>query len=322
MSRFTPPFSNVITSRRIVLGTLLAASLAPGLAMAQAAPAKPLEVVASFSILADLVKQVAKDRAQVVSLVGPNGDAHVYQATPTDAKKVKDANLVVVNGLGFETFMPRLIKSSGSKAPVVTASTGVKPLKEAGGHGHGHSHGHSHGGGNDPHAWQSVEAVKLYVGNIRDGLIKADPAGEAAYRANAAAYLAELTALKTELETTFAALPKERRVAVTSHDALSYFAKEFGFTLEAVQGLSTEAEPSAKDVARIIRLVREKKARAVFVENMSSPRIAEQIAKESGAKLGGSLFSDALSDEKGAAPTYIAMMRHNAKTLVEALKAD
>jgi zinc/manganese transport system substrate-binding protein len=310
---------NVITSLRQVLAGLALAVMTGLTAQAQPAPAKPIEVVTSFSILADLTRQVAKERAVVTSLVAPNADAHVYQATPADARKVKEAGLIVMNGLGFETFMPRLIKSAGTKAPVVTATNGIKPLKAASDHGHGHGHSHA---GNDPHAWQSIEAVKTYIGNIRDGLIKADPAGEAIYRRNAEAYLAELTTLKADLEKTFSALPKERRLAITSHDALAYFAREFGFTFEAVQGVSTDSEPSARDVARIIRLTREKKARAIFVENMSSPRIAEQIARETGARIGGTLFSDALSDEKGPAPTYIAMMRHNARTIFEALKAE
>lgn len=308
---------NVITFFGQTLMGLALAAMTGLTAQAQPAPAKPIEVVTSFSILADLTRQVAKERAVVTSLVAPNADAHVYQATPADARKVKEAGLIVMNGLGFETFMPRLIKSAGTKAPVVTATNGIKPLKAASDHGHGHSHA-----GNDPHAWQSIEAVKTYIGNIRDGLIKADPAGEAIYRRNAEAYLAELTTLKADLEKTFSALPKERRLAITSHDALAYFAREFGFTFEAVQGVSTDSEPSARDVARIIRLTREKKARAIFVENMSSPRIAEQIARETGARIGGTLFSDALSDEKGPAPTYIGMMRHNAKTIFEALKAE
>lgn len=317
MASPTLHFRDVITSRRLLLAGAFVLAMGPAIALGQTAPARPLEVVTSFSILADLTRQVAKERANVTPLVGPNADAHVYQASPADARKVKEAGLIVVNGLGFETFMPRLIRSAGARAPVVTATAGIRPIKAEGGHGHGHSHG-----ANDPHAWQSIEAVKTYIANIRDGLIKADPAGEAAYRRNAEAYLAELSALKAEIEQGFAILPKERRVAVTSHDALAYFAREFGFTLEAVQGVSTEAEPSAKDVARIIRLTRETKARAIFVENMNSARIAEQIARETGAKIGGTLFSDALSDEKGPAPTYIAMMRHNAKTLLDALKAE
>jgi zinc/manganese transport system substrate-binding protein len=282
-------------------------------------PAKPLGVVVSFSILADLTQQVAKDRARIVSLVGPNSDAHVYRATPQDAKALRDAGLIIINGLGFEGFMPRLIKSSGTKAAVVVASTGVKTIAADDDHDHGGKKGHQHDR-IDPHAWQSIEAVKTYVANIRDGLSKADPPGAEAYARNAAAYLAELTTLKAELAAMFSAIPPSDRIIVTSHDALAYFGAENGFTLEAVQGVSTDNEPSAKDVARIIRIAREKKARAIFVENMANPKIAAEIARESGAKVGGTLFSDALSDEKGPAPTYIAMMRHNAKMLVEALR--
>lgn len=281
---------------------------------ALAQSAKPLKVVASFTILADLTREIAKERAIVNALVGANSDAHAYRAAPADVKSVKAADLVIVNGLGFEGFMPRLIKSSGTGAPVVTATKGIKALETDGGAGQGHAHGKL-----DPHAWQSVENVKQYVANIRDGLIEVDPAGAATYRANAQAYLAALTALKAGMEKDFAAIPREKRVIVTSHDALAYFGREFGFTLEAVQGVSTESEPSAKDVARIIRIVRTTKARAIFVENMTNPKIAEQIARETGAKVGGTLFSDALSDENGLAPTYIAMMRHNAKMLVQAL---
>jgi zinc/manganese transport system substrate-binding protein len=300
---------------------LALAALALAAMPARAQPAKPIPVVASFSILADFAKAVGKERVSVTALVGANADAHVYQAKPADAKAVKEASLVLVNGLGFDGFMTRLARSSATKAVIVTATTGIKPIeqKEAAGHGHGHSHGHSHGKV-DPHAWQSIEAAKIYVANIRDGLIKADPAGKEDYAKNADSYLAELTALKVEIEKDITAIPVEKRVIITNHDSLAYFGREFGFTLAAVQGVSTEGEPSAKDVARIIRAAKEKKARAVFVENMASPRIAEQIGRETGAKIGGTLFSDALSDEKGPAPTYIAMMRHNAKMLVAALK--
>ena len=312
-------FRHVITCQRMMLVGMLTAGLVPAAAIGQTAPAKPIEVVTSFSILADLTQQVARARANVVPLVGPNSDSHVYRASPADAKKVRDAGLIIVNGLGLETFMPRLIKSAGTTRPVIVASNGVAQIEKAKKEAKGHDHDH---GNIDPHAWQSVDAVKVYVANIRDGLIKADPAGEPAYRKNAEAYLAELAAVKSEIENAFATLPRERRVTMTSHAAFDYFAREFGFTFESVQGMSSDAEPSAKDVARVIRLIRDKKVRAVFLENMTSPRIAEQIAKETGARVGGTLFSDALSDEKGPAPTYIAMMRHNAKTLREALKAE
>ncbi|KAF0229446.1 MAG: zinc/manganese transport system substrate-binding [Beijerinckiaceae bacterium] len=326
MTFFRPSRSNVmngITSRRgMLLSAIAATCLAAIPAQAQQPEAKRVKIVASFTILADIAKSVAGDRATITSLVGPNGDAHVYRATPADAKTLKEADLVVVNGLGFEGFMPRLIKSSGTKAPVITVTTGFKPLekpkKAAGGHDHGHDH--DHGAKADPHTWQSIEAAKRAVINIRDGLVAIDAAGGDTYRRNAEAYLASLSALKAELDAGFTAIPQEKRVIVTSHDAFRYFAVDFGFRMEAVQGVSTESEPSAKDVARIIRVTKEKKARAIFIENMANPKIAEQIARESGAKIGGTLFSDALSDEKGPAPTYIAMMKHNAKMLIDALK--
>lgn len=309
---------NVITSRRMLL--MLGAGLALSAPPVKAQEAKPLQVVTSFTILADLVSQIAKDRARVTSLVGPGADAHVYRATPADAKAVKEAGLIIVNGLGFEGFMARLVKSSGTRAPVVTATTGIQALKaEEVGHGHGHRHAHDHGKP-DPHAWQSIAAVKIYVANIRDGLTKVDPAGTASYSRNADSYFAELAALKAEIDKLFEPIPKDKRVVITSHDALAYFGREFGFTFEAVQGLSTEAEPSAKDVARIIRLAKEHKARAVFIENMTNPRTAERIAGEANVKIGGTLISDALTDEKGVAPTYIAMMRHNARMLAAALR--
>jgi len=280
--------NNIHLSRRLALGLILAAAMMPGLALAQAK--EPVQVVASFSILADLAKQVGGDRVRVVSLVGPNADTHVFRATPQDAKIVKEADLLIVNGLGFDGFMPRLVKSSGSKARIVTASNGLNPLEKpkSGGHDHGHGHAHDHGK-HDPHAWQSIDAVKIYVSNIRDGLIAADKEGEAVFRANA-------------------------------EKSFRYFTRDFGIRIEGARGLSTETEPSAQDIARIVRAARERKAKAVFLENVADPRIAEKLAKETGARLGGTLYSDALTDEKGPAPTYLALMRHNAKTIAEALK--
>jgi zinc/manganese transport system substrate-binding protein len=289
-------------------------------ALAQSA-APPVKVVTSFSILGDLVREVGGSRVEIRNLVGPNGDAHVYRATPQDARFVKEANVVVTNGLGFDGFMPRLIRSSGTKARLVTASTGLVPLDKpkSSDHGHGHDHGHDHGK-HDPHAWQSIEAVKHYVGNIRDGLAAADPAHAETYRSGATRYLAELDRLKVEITTMLAAIPRDNRLAISNHDSFRYFSREFGIRIEGARGLSTEAEPSAKDIARIVRVARERKAKAVFLENIADPRIASQLAKETGARLGGILYSDALTDEKGPAPTYLALMRHNAKVLVDALK--
>ncbi len=301
-------------TRRIVIAAAIA--FLASSAQAQEPPAR-LPVVASFSLLGDLVSNVGGDRVAVKNLVGPNGDAHVYSPSPADAKTLADAKVIVTNGLGFEGWLARLIKSSNTKAPTVVASKGIKPLKLAGaGHSHNHGHGHSNG---DPHAWQSVGNVKTYVANIRDGLIAADPAGKATYEANAAAYLDKLDALDREVRDVIARIPADRRKIITTHDAFGYFRDAYGVEFIAPQGVSTDAEASARDVARIITQIRKQKIPAVFLENISDPRLLTRIAAETGAKLGGTLYSDALTDENGPAPTYIDLMRHNIRTLSAAL---
>jgi zinc/manganese transport system substrate-binding protein len=297
-------------NRRSVLLGLAAGIALPLPALAQ----EKLPVVASFSILGDFVREIGGERVSVALLVGPDGDAHVYSPTPADAKTVAGAKLVVVNGLKFEGWLTRLIKSSGTKATVATATAGITPLKMADDHGHGH-------GGEDPHAWQSVANARLYVGNVKDALVAADPAGKAAYETNATAYLAKLDTLENEIKATVARIPADRRKAITSHDAFGYFAKAYGIEFIAPQGVSTESEASAKDVARIIRQIKAQKVPAVFLENITNPRLAEQIARESGAKIGGRLYSDALSAESGPAGTYIAMMKHNISQIEKALVA-
>jgi zinc/manganese transport system substrate-binding protein len=301
----------MITRRRIIAiaGSLAALGAAGPAAAQDNVPAK-LKVLATFSILGDFVRNVGGDRVEVATLVGPNSDAHVYAPAPADAKKVADAKLVLTNGLGYEGWMSRLLKASGTKAPVAVATKGIKERKAQDGHGHG---------GADPHAWQSVANVKVYVANIRDALIAADPAGKAAYEANAAAYLGKLDALDQEVKAAVAAIPADRRKIITTHDAFGYFQQAYGVTFIAPQGVSTEAEPSARDVARIITQVKKQKIPAVFLENVTDPRLMERIAKETGARVGGKLYSDALTDEKGDAPSYIELMRHNVKTLGAAL---
>jgi len=256
------------------------------------------------------VKNVGGDRVEVASLVGPNGDAHVYAPTPSDAKTLAAAQVVVANGFGFEGWMDRLVKASGTKAAMVVATAGVKPRRSTDDHGHG---------GSDPHAWQSVANVMVYVANIRDALAKVDPAGKATYEANAAAYVARLTALDRELKTEIAKIPADRRRIITTHDAFGYFKDAYGVDFIAPQGVSTESEPSARDVARIIAQVKKQKIPAVFLENVTDPRLLKRISEESGARIGGTLYSDALTDDKGEAPTYIDMMRHNVRQLTTAL---
>jgi zinc/manganese transport system substrate-binding protein len=300
-------------SRRIVLVTAAALVL---LGSASPAPAQDkdkdkVKVVATFSILADLVKNVGGDRVETVALVGSNGDAHVYAPTPADARTLGAAQVVVTNGFGFEGWIDRLVKASGTKAAMVVATKGVKPRRSA-----GDDHGH---GGSDPHAWQAVANVAIYVGNIRDALAKADPAGKAAYEANATAYLAKLDALDRDVRAEIAKIPADRRRIITTHDAFGYFRDAYGVDFIAPQGVSTESEPSARDVARIIAQVRKQKIPAVFLENVTDPRLLKRISEESGARIGGTLYSDALTDAKGEAPTFIDMMRHNVRQLTTAL---
>ncbi|NGX96198.1 MAG: metal ABC transporter substrate-binding protein [Candidatus Afipia apatlaquensis] len=289
----------------------LVALVGPASANADAAR---MNIVATFSILGDFAKNVGGERVNVTTLVGPNSDTHVYTPTPSDAKKITDAKLVIVNGLGLEGWLPRLVKSSGSKAATVVASKGVAPRRIEDGHSHDPS-------GADPHAWQSVVNAKTYVANIRDALIAADPAGAEAYKANAAAYLGKLDALDRDVRESVAKIPPERRSVISTHDAFGYFAAAYGIKFIAPQGVSTESEPSARDIAAIISQIKKQKIPAVFLENVSDPRLTRRIAAETGANIGGTLYSDSLTDEKGPAPTYIDMVRHNIKALMSALSS-
>ena len=275
------------------------------LAVQPAHAGERLKVVASFSILADFVHQVGGDKVEVTALVGPDSDVHVYTPTPHDARDVGEARLLVINGLGLEGWLPRLLQASGSKAQVVIASQGITPLKR--------------GGDADPHAWQSVKNAMVYVRNIRDALVAVDAADAATFKSNAERYLAALDALDREVRMEVDKIPPERRKVISTHDAFGYFAADYGVEFIAPLGVSTESEPSARDVAEIIRQVRQTQIPAVFLENFNDDRLVSRIAAESGAKVGGTLFSDALSAQNGDAPTYIDMVRHNIKALTSAL---
>jgi zinc/manganese transport system substrate-binding protein len=294
---------------KFLLAAMLWLAAAPAALAQQAAPVK---AVASFSIIADLVKQVGGERVEVVSLVGPDADMHGFQPGPGEIRMLRDAKLFVINGLGFEGWADRLLKSSGFKGYPLVASRGLKALPAAAdGHGHGRY---------DPHAWQEVANVKRYVENIRDALIAIDPPGQSDYNANAARFTGELDALEREIKSALAAIPKPQRKVITSHDAFTYYGDAYDVTFLAPQGAGNEAQPSAKRVAELIRQIKREQARALFVENISDRRLLDQIARETGARIGGTLYSDALSGPSGPAPTYIAMMRHNTKAIAEALK--
>jgi zinc/manganese transport system substrate-binding protein len=301
------------TVRLLILVVVAASAIFPASAQ-QEAP--KLKVVATFSILGDFARNVGGDRVDVMTLVGPNGDVHVYTPTAADAEAIRDAGLVIVNGLGLEGWLPRLVESSGSNATTVVATRGIGPRKVAAGEVLSRDHGI---GSVDPHAWQSVANGEIYVANIRDAMVAADPANAATYGANASAYLAKLEALDREVRETVARIPPERRKVISTHDAFGYFAAAYDITFVAPQGVSTETEPSARDIATIIAQIKKEKLPAVFLENVSDPRLMRQIASETGAAIGGTLYSDSLTNQNGEAPSYIKMVRHNVRTIASAL---
>jgi zinc/manganese transport system substrate-binding protein len=269
-----------------------------------------LTAVATFSILGDFVKNVAGDRVQVTTLVGPNGDVHVYSPIASDARRLSVANVLFINGLGLEGWMTRLITASGTTAPITIATKGVTPrdLKHEGGRTVP-----------DPHAWESVANARIYVANIRNGLVRVDPDGASIYDTNTKSYLGDLDALEKEVKAAIAKIPVDRRKIITNHDAFGYFGDAYGMEFIAPEGLSTDSEPSASDVAKIITQIRTQKIPAVFLENVTDPRLMQRIAEESGAKIGGKLYSDALSGPNEPASTYIELMRNNVREFDKAL---
>ncbi|MCX5517226.1 metal ABC transporter substrate-binding protein [Kaistia defluvii] len=319
--------------------------IAAALALSTALPAQAadkLKVVATFSVLGDLASEIGGDHVEVRTLVGPNGDAHTFEPSPADAKAMGGAAVLVENGLGLEGWLGRLINVSGFKGEKVIATAGVKPIawtgaEEEEGHDHdkpeaeaeaghdhdGHDHaaheGHSHSV--DPHAWQNPLNGVLYVQNIVAGFSAADPENAAEYKAKGEELATALKAIDAKFKAEFARVPAERRKIVTSHDAFGYFADAYGIQFVAPEGVSTESEASAADVAKIIRQIKAEKITALFAENITDPRLLNQIARETGVKIGGELFSDALSPPDGPAPTYLKMFENNGAKLLAAMNA-
>jgi zinc/manganese transport system substrate-binding protein len=322
---------------------ILAASLLAVASVAAQAQDK-LPVVASFSILGDLVTQIGGDRVSVRALVGPDGDAHVFQPSPQDAAVVASARLLVINGLGFEGWIERLTGTSRFAGITTIASDRVKAIEVEAHDGHGHgkesagkpaapeapgAHSHAHGahgdhhhGPQDPHAWQDPRRVKTYVANIVAGLSKADPAGAAYFTSRAADYVAKLDALDAWIDAEIAAVPESKRKVITSHDAFGYYENRYRVEFVSVSGVSTDAEAAAGDVASIIRLARKEGIKAIFVESISNARMIEQVAREANAKVGARLYSDALSAASGPAGDYLTMMRYNTEQLVKGMKLN
>lgn len=290
---------------------LLALAVSAGTTVAFAADKLP--VMASFSILGDLVQVVGGDRVAVTTLVGPDEDAHVFEPKAADAKNLLQTRLLVTNGLGFEPWAQKLAKSAGYKGQSVVASQGIKARTMAGEKGKSET---------DPHAWQDPTYIAAYVRNIAAALSKLDPAGSTIYQANSAAYVKQLDALDADAKTAFAAIPADKRKVMTSHDAFGYFGARYGIQFLAPQGMSTDAEPSAKQVAQLIRQIQKEKIKAVFVENMSSPKLLSQLSKDAGVTVGAALYVDALSKAGGPADTYLKMIRHNVALLTAGMKQN
>lgn len=293
----------------------------PGHASLAAAPAAPIPVVASFSILGDLTKAVGGERVRVTTLVGPDEDAHAFEPRPADAKAIAQSRLLVVNGLGFEPWAQKLAQSAGYKGLSVVASQGVKTSVMPEDKGHGGKAGPGHDAA-DPHAWQNPENVGLYVRNIAAALAKADPAGASAYQANAEAYVKELQALDAWAKAQFAAIAPDKRKVITSHDAFGYLAAHYQIRFLAPQGVTPDAQPSARQVAQLIRQIQRERIRAVFVENMSDPKLLIQLSKDAGVTPGAALYSDALSAPGKPGATYLQMMRHNVTQLAAGMKLN
>jgi zinc/manganese transport system substrate-binding protein len=271
--------------------------------------ADKLQVVSSFSILADLTKEVGGEHIELINLVGPDEDAHVFEPSPKNAQDLLKADLLIANGLGFEPWLERLLSSSQARGKRIDASAGVLPIMLE-------EDDHSVP---DPHAWQSLSNGEIYVQNITKALSQLDPVHAADYAARRDAYLLRLDALRAQANLQLNSLPASQRKVVTSHDAFGYFGQAWQLQFIAPQGLSTTDEPSAAEVAQLIRQLRSEGVRAVFVENIRDSRLIKQIADEAGAKVGGTLYSDALASQ-GPASTYLGMFQHNLETLMAALK--
>lgn len=305
--------------RRAIVCSVISLSLA-----AVAAAQDKLQVVATFSIIGDFAQQVGGDRIELTTIIGPDGDAHVYEPRPSDAIAVAGADVVLVNGLMFEGFLARLVEASATDAPIVELTKGVDIVEDPLGGHYDFVGGEAvfHAAPNDPHAWQSVRAAQVYVDNIAEAFCSVDADGCQTYQANAMAYKEDLAALDAEVRQATADLPENKRVVVVAHHAFRYFEDEYGISFLSPQAVSTESEASAADVADLVRQVREQSASAVFAENISSARLVEQIAAEAGLPLGGVLYSDALSGPDGPASSYIDLIRTNVRTITSALAAD
>jgi zinc/manganese transport system substrate-binding protein len=297
---------------KLLLGILTLSLLSPVGAQAE------LKVASLSTITTDIAKNVGGDKIELFPLVKAGVDPHEFQPTPSDVKKIANANLVLFTGKHIEGYLTKLEQTVGDKVQFIDTGATIKALPMAEEEHDGHAHGHSHGGEDDPHWWHSIKNVKKATAVVRDAFVKADPTNKAVYEKNASDYLAKLDELLAWATEKVAELPREKRKLVTSHDAFQYLAKDYGFTVHPVQGISHADEPSSKKVAELIVLIKKQGVKAVFAENIENPKVLTEITKETGAKLGGELYADGLGDKEAA--TYPDMVRYNLTTIVEGLK--
>jgi zinc/manganese transport system substrate-binding protein len=271
-----------------------------------------LQVVVSFSILKDIVANIAEDHAKVVSIVGPNQDTHIFEPTPETSKLLLQADLIIINGFAFEKWIERLTKAAGYKGPVVIASQGIKPIMLKKTRATRNSQP-------DPHVWNAVSNAKVWVSNIEHALSSRDPKNAHVYHKNAQAYLAKLNQLDDWIKDQLKDVPQDQRKVITAHDAFGYYGEAYGIKFLSPMGLTTETEPSAFAVAELIKQIRHEHISILFVENMTNDRLIKQISKETGVKIGGTLYSDALSPAGDSGETYIKMMQHNTRLFKSAM---
>lgn len=321
-------------AREAILPLMAGMALLVSSAQVSAHVPPPLQVVASFSVLGDMAKEIGGKHVNVVTIVGPNADAHSFEPTPQSVQALTNAQVLISNGLEFEAWLPRLIKSSGFTGEHIVVSSGatLRTLQRSDTHeGHDHvsddagdssHHEHNHRPGDvDPHAWQNLANGMVYARNIASALSKADPSRTSDYQRRVKKYVATMEKLDVEVRAALEAIPAEYRKAVTAHDAFGYFGDEYGIEFMPLAGLGNTAEPSAQDIAALIDRLREEERIGIFPEKFSNPKLIEQLARETNVVVGGALYSDALDNADEPAGTYLGMFHWNAGQLISVLKS-
>lgn len=287
--------------------TLLLFLYCLGTALFAQASERPL-VVTSASIFADMAQVISGDLVAVASVVPIGGDPHTYEPTPSDVQLIARANLILINGLTFEGWINEMIENSGTRASVALITEGLEAIASE-----------EYQNSSDPHAWMSAKNGLTYVANIRDALIRLDPANAEIYRFNAGLYSLQLKDLDLYIQAQIARIPEYKRLLITSHDAFRYYGRQYGIQVEATLGTSTDAEVRTQDVARLTQLIRERQVPAIFVESTVNPKLIRQIASDQNVQIGGSLYADSLGEPGGVADTYLKMLQHNTDVIVAGL---